>query len=53
MPFTSVASQTYDVVENEADTNIRETRLRGQLAATSKALGEVSAEIVRFLATAD
>jgi hypothetical protein len=50
VPFTSVASHSFDVIENQADTNFRETRLRAQLDATAAAMGEVSGEIVRFLA---
>jgi len=53
VPFTTVATRSYDVVENAADTNFQETRLRAQLDATAAALGDVSAEIVRFLAKAD
>ncbi len=52
VPFTTVATRTYDVVENASDTNFRETRLRAQLEATSSALGDVSREIVKFLAGA-
>ncbi|MDX1481567.1 MAG: hypothetical protein R3315_07830 [Woeseiaceae bacterium] len=50
VPFTTVATRAYDVVENPADTNFRETQLRAQLDATSAALGDVSEEVVRFLA---
>ncbi len=53
VPFTSVASHTFDVVEVETDTNFRETRLRAQLAATAQAMGNVSDEIVSFLSGAD
>ena len=49
VPFTAVATHTYDVVESKTDINDRETRLRAQLAATAQALGQVSAEVVRFL----
>lgn len=49
VPFTSVATRSYDVVEDEADTNFRETRLRAQLDATAAAMGDVGAEVVRFL----
>lgn len=49
VPFTSVATRSYDVVEDEADTNFRETKLRAQLDATAAAMGDVSAEVVRFL----
>jgi len=50
VPFTTVTSRLYDVVENAADTNFRETRLRAQLDATAAAMGDVSNEIVQFLA---
>mgnify|MGYP000350865273 CR=1 FL=1 len=53
VPFTTVVTHSYDVVENNNDTNFQETRLRAQLDATSAAMGEVSAEIVRFLGSAD
>lgn len=53
VPFTSVASESYDVVENNADINFRETRLRGQLEATAQALGKVSSEVVEFLAASE
>ncbi len=53
VPFTSVASEFYDVTENKADTNFRETRLRAQLEATAQALGKVSSEVVDFLAASD
>lgn len=49
VPFTTVATRSYDVVENRNDTNFGETRLRAQLDATAAAMGDVSAEIVRFL----
>lgn len=50
VPFTTVTSRSYDVVENATDTNFRETRLRAQLDATAAAMGDVSSEIVQFLA---
>lgn len=50
VPFTTVATQSYDVVENAADTNFRETRLRAQLDATAAAMGDVSTAVVGFLA---
>jgi len=53
VPFTSVASESYDVTENRADTNFRETRLRAQLEATAQALAKVSSEVVEFLASSD
>lgn len=53
VPFTTVATRTYDVVENATDTNFRETRLRAQLNATADAMGDVSTEIVQFLAGSD
>jgi len=53
VPFTTVATRTYDVVENKSDTNFRETRLRAQLDATAAALGDVSSEILDFLGQGD
>ena len=53
VPFTAVATRSYDVVENKTDTNFRETRLRAQFDATAAALGDVSTEIVGFLAGED
>jgi len=53
VPLTSVTSQSYDVVENRTDTNFRETSLRAQLEATAHALGQVSSEVVKFLAAGD
>lgn len=51
VPFTTVASRSYDVARNSADTNFRETMLRAQLDATAAAMGDVSNEIVQFLST--
>ncbi len=53
VPFTTVASRSFDVVEDKTDTNFQETILRAQLAATSQALSDVSSEIVGFLSSAD
>ncbi len=53
VPFTTVATRTYDVVKSAADTNFRETRLRAQLDATAAAMGDVSTEIVGFLGESD
>ena len=53
VPFTTVVTRTYDVVENKTDTNFRETRLRAQLDATAAAMGDVSTEIVQFLANSN
>ena len=53
VPFTSTATRSFDVVENKADINFQETRLKAQLAATSQALTDVSSEIVNFLAGTD
>lgn len=49
VPFTSIASHTYDIKRSKEDTNFRETILKAQLAATAEALSTVSGEIVRFL----
>lgn len=53
VPFTTVASRTFDVVENQADTNFQETILRAQLAATAQAMSDISSDIVDFLLEAD
>ena len=53
VPFTTVVTRTFDVVENATDTNFRETRLRAQLDATAAAMGDVSTEIVQFLGISD
>lgn len=53
VPFTTVATRSYDVVENRTDTNFGETRLRAQLDATAAAMGDVSTEIVQFLGKTD
>lgn len=50
VPFTSTATRSFDVVQNQTDTNFEETRVKAQLRATSDALSDVSAEIVNFLA---
>jgi hypothetical protein len=49
VPFTTTATRSFDVVQNQTDTNFEETRLKAQLRATSDALSDVSAEIVNFL----
>ena len=49
VPFTSVASKTFDVRKTDADTNFQETVLKAQLAAVADALAEVSGQIVAFL----
>lgn len=49
VPFTSVATQTFDLVENPEHTSFEETRLEAQLMATAQALAEVTAAIVAFL----
>ncbi len=53
VPFTTVATRSFDVVENKEDTNFRETRLRAQLDATAAALSDVSTEVVQFFARSD
>ena len=53
VPFTTVATKSFDVAQNQSDTNFRETRLKAQLDATAAALSDVSEEIVQFLANAD
>ncbi len=51
VPFTTVASRSYDVIKNSADANFQETMLRAQLEATTAAMGDVSSEVVQFLAS--
>ena len=53
VPFTTVATHSYEIVESENDKNFTETRLKAQLDATASALGAVSTEIVGFLAGTD
>lgn len=53
VPFTTVATRSYDVVEDQSDTSFRETRLKAQLDATAAALGDVSTEIVQFFASSN
>lgn len=53
VPFTTVATRSYDVVENRTDTNFRETMLRAQLDATAAAMGDISTEIVQFFEESD
>ena len=50
VPFTSVALESYEAIENETDINFRETVLKGQLNATADALASVVGEIVAYLA---
>ncbi len=50
VPFTSVALESFEAIENEGDINFQETMLKAQLSATEAALGAVVGEIVRFLA---
>jgi len=49
VPFTTVATRSFAVIENKTDTNFRETQLRAQLDATADAMGDISTEIVEFL----
>lgn len=51
VPFTTVATQSFEVTRNKEDNNFRETRLRAQLDATANAFADVSAAIVVFLAS--
>lgn len=50
VPFTSVATRTYDVNRNRQDASFQETRMRAQINATATAMSDVSSEIVSFLA---
>lgn len=50
VPFTSVALESFEAVENETDINFRETVLKAQLSATADALAGVVGEIVAYLA---
>jgi hypothetical protein len=49
VPFTSVATRSYEVAEDPKDASFQETRLRAQLDAIAAAMGDVSTEIVDFL----
>jgi hypothetical protein len=50
VPFTATATRNYDVKQTPEDFNFREAVLRAQLAAIATALGEVSSQVVTFLA---
>ena len=50
VPFTSVATKTFEARQNDEDVNFRETILKAQLAAITEAMSDVSSEIVAFLA---
>jgi hypothetical protein len=50
VPFTATATRNYDVKQTPEDFNFREAVLRSQLAAIAAALGEVSTQVVGFLA---
>lgn len=50
VPFTATATRNYDVKQSPEDFNFREAVLRSQLAAIAAALGEVSTQVVGFLA---
>lgn len=49
VPFTSAVLKSFEATQNEADLNFRETILKAELQATTDALADVSAEIVRYL----
>lgn len=49
VPFTSVAYESFEATQNDADFNFRETMLKAQLQATADALATVSAEVVAYL----
>jgi hypothetical protein len=49
VPFTTVTSRAYDVVQSATDTNFQETMLRAQMDATAASMSDVSNQIVRFL----
>jgi len=50
VPFTSVANHTFEAIPSESDLNFRETMMRAELEAIAAGLGEVSRDIVDFLA---
>ena len=50
VPFTSVALQSFEANESDADINFRETVLRAQMNATAEALARVVGEILGYLA---
>lgn len=49
VPFTSVATRSFDTVKTADDFNLREAKLRSQLDAIAALLDQVSAETVSFL----
>jgi len=51
VPFTSSATRSFEAAQNDSDMNFRETILKAQLNAISDALGDISAEVVAFLAS--
>lgn len=52
VPYTSVASRSYEIEQSDSDLNFQETTLRGQLAAVTQALSDVSTSLVQFLSDA-
>ena len=49
VPFTSVASRSFDIKESENDMNLQETTLKAQLSAVTQALSDISTGLVQFL----
>jgi hypothetical protein len=50
VPFTATATRNHDVKQMPEDFNFREAVLRSQLASIAAALGDVSTQVVAFLA---
>jgi len=49
VPFTSVTTQSFQAKKEKGDLSFQETVLKAQLEAVTKALEDVSSELVRFL----
>ena len=50
VPFTSSTSSTFDLTEDASDISFRETILKAQQEAITRALADVSKEVAAFLA---
>ncbi len=49
VPYTSVASRSFDIKESEDDMNLQETTLKAQLSAVTHALSDISTGLAEFL----
>ena len=49
VPFTSVASRSFEIEQSDSDLSFRETIVKAQLAAVTQALSDVSTSLVKFL----